>query len=302
MLSCFYTQIRKPRDKTETDIPPAAANKGEFIMIPHHDLHIHTKLSLCSHDDNMTLQAILDRAKRLGVTLLAITDHMWDEEALSLEDKWYSSDALGVYNFYKKQNIAHVNKVREASGVNFHGIRVLYGCEVEFANHTATLTAKNKEQFDFVLVPHSHIHMKGFVLPENVTTDEDMARFNLDSFREIAESEIATAIAHPFLLLGYDYAKKKQVFDKITDSDFEAVFLLAAKNNKYIEINTSLFTDPVYLEDETLFIRMLRIANACGCRFTAGSDAHKLDSLSNILLIDQIRNLCGIAEHRFYAE
>ena len=52
------------------------------------DLHIHSRLSLCSGDENQTPQAILDYAEKNGLKTICITDHFWDE-AIDGATVWY---------------------------------------------------------------------------------------------------------------------------------------------------------------------------------------------------------------------
>ena len=43
------------------------------------DLHIHSKISLCSGDERQTGERILQYAKDNGLKTVCITDHFWDE-------------------------------------------------------------------------------------------------------------------------------------------------------------------------------------------------------------------------------
>ena len=45
---------------------------------------------------------------------------------------------------------------------------VLIGCETEYAHGTLGISEKKAETLDYVLVPHSHTHMNGFVLPDRL--------------------------------------------------------------------------------------------------------------------------------------
>ena len=81
------------------------------------DMHIHSKLSLCSNDPEQTCENILSRAKENGLKTICITDHFWDE----------SVD--GASNWYKKQNCQHIAEAKPLPQTE--GIRFLFGCETE---------------------------------------------------------------------------------------------------------------------------------------------------------------------------
>jgi len=54
----------------------------EFLL---NDLHLHSALSACCHDENMTPQTILDFAEAHNYSALCLTDHLWPDAGISLE-------------------------------------------------------------------------------------------------------------------------------------------------------------------------------------------------------------------------
>ena len=63
-----------------------------------HDLHIHSRISLCSGDPEETNERILQYARDNRLSTICLTDHFWDE-TIPL-----SADSA----FYKAQDLAHV--------------------------------------------------------------------------------------------------------------------------------------------------------------------------------------------------
>ncbi|MBO5369087.1 MAG: PHP domain-containing protein, partial [Clostridia bacterium] len=61
------------------------------------DLHIHSKLSSCSNDEDQTTERILLYAKENNLKTICITDHFWDE------------NVTGASDWYKPQNLAHIS-------------------------------------------------------------------------------------------------------------------------------------------------------------------------------------------------
>ena len=63
-----------------------------------HDLHIHSRLSLCSGDPEETNERILQYARDNHLKTICLTDHFWDETIPLSADS----------EFYRIQNLAHV--------------------------------------------------------------------------------------------------------------------------------------------------------------------------------------------------
>lgn len=81
------------------------------------DLHIHSKLSLCSNDPEQTPERILQYAKENNLKNICIADHFWDETV------------PGASGWYEPQNYAHISQSKplpQADGINF-----MFGCETE---------------------------------------------------------------------------------------------------------------------------------------------------------------------------
>lgn len=122
-----------------------------------HDIHNHTTLSRCCYDPLATAGAFVRRAAELGHSVFGISNHLWDEKV------------PGASGWYKNQMISYGLQLRDCLPADTCGVRVMIGTETEYFAVTDTLglLAETAKQFDYVLVPHSHTHMRGVVLDDN---------------------------------------------------------------------------------------------------------------------------------------
>ncbi|MGI5883872.1 MAG: PHP domain-containing protein [Candidatus Spyradocola sp.] len=251
---------------------------------PLYDLHIHTGLSACSTDPAQTVEAIVDYAARNGIATVGITNHVWDREI------------PGASDWYAPQDFEHISRIREQIPRDCKGVRVCIGAETEFAGGTIALTRAHRDALDYVLVPHSHIHMVGLVLPADRKTDAEVAAYLVESFLDLVQKDFATAIAHPFCPVGRSSENAKAILDCISDDEFAQCFLAARKHGAAIEINGSCLRGEERLAAQE---RMFAIARDCGVTFTLGSDAHAVADLANIHLANALAQRLHIGEDRF---
>ena len=95
----------------------SAIPMGKFLI--DHDLHIHSQLSLCSHDPLQTPERILRYAQENGLKNICLTDHFWDEKV----------PGASSFDFYARQDFAHVTQalpLPQSDSVRFH-----FGCETD---------------------------------------------------------------------------------------------------------------------------------------------------------------------------
>ena len=239
-------------------------------MIPY-DIHVHTRLSTCSGDPNSTIPNFVKLLKGTSIKTVGISEHMWD------------SDIPGASEWYKPQNFEHICRVHEQIPENFDfcGIKFLFGCETEFDMHgTMAITREHAQMLDFVICPHSHTHFFDLVMPrECMASYESHAQFLVESFLRLVnhpQIDLITSIAHPFDPCA-DCNHVEEVLRCITDAEFEDCFRSARDAGVGIELNAasfrSAFTQHPDIETSQ-YCRMYRIAKACGCKFTYGSDSH----------------------------
>ncbi|MCQ2427232.1 MAG: PHP domain-containing protein [Clostridia bacterium] len=126
-------------------------------MKVNHDIHTHTLFSSCCYDPAATVRAFIDRAAGLGHEILGISNHLWDEKV------------PGASGWYKGQTIDYGFEAKYAIPADTKGVKVLFGTETEYCGMSDNLgmLAETAVRFDYVLIPHTHTHMKNFVIAEN---------------------------------------------------------------------------------------------------------------------------------------
>lgn len=253
-----------------------------------YDLHVHTRLSLCSGDPNSTVPNFIRLLKGTSIKTIGISEHMWD------------SDIPGASEWYQPQDFDHICQVHSQipEGFDFQGIRVLFGCESEFDMHgTLGITREHAQQLDFVICPHSHTHMKDFVMPAScLSSFEKHAGYMVDSFLKLVnhrDIDCITSIAHPFDPCG-DSRHVEEILSCISDAQFEDCFRSARDARVGIELNAASFRNAFTQHPDiatSQYCRMYRIAKDCGCKFTYGSDSH---SPSRYFMFDWMDKSCQI--------
>ncbi|MBE6590005.1 MAG: hypothetical protein E7643_07480 [Ruminococcaceae bacterium] len=237
-----------------------------------HDLHIHSRLSSCSNDPGQTPERLLAYAKENGLITLCLTDHYWDS-AVPDTSLWYAP-----------QNFEHISQSRPLPldpEVNF-----LFGCETELrADLTLGIPDFRFKDFDFVVIPTTHLHMTGHTLSrEDAASLEARARLwterlegvlNKDlPFRKIGIAHLACPLLSP---TKETYAT---LLDMIPAEDMKRLFAKAASLGVGIELNSA---DMDFCEnDAEAVLRIFRIAKQEGCKFYFASDAHHPDYLPRV--------------------
>ncbi len=234
-----------------------------------HDYHIHSQLSSCSGDPKQTSERILQYAQENGFHSICLTNHFWDETV------------PGASGWYKPQNLAHLKSalpLPQGEKTVFY-----FGCETDMDRFfTLGISKKTFDQFDFVIVPTTHMHMGGFTREE---TDCSLPRLKELYMKRI---EALLAMDLPFHKMGIAHLTTAQlapqnfedhllVLDSIHDAEFARLFALIAKKGMGVELNIRL--SRYKPEDFDRLMRPYRIAKECGCKFYLGSDAHHPNEL-----------------------
>ena len=226
-----------------------------------HDFHIHTYLSSCSNDPTQNPSTILSYAKNNGIKTVCITDHYWD------------SEVDGAIPWYKRQNFDNIIKIKPLpidSDVEF-----LFGCETELNRfNTLGVPASRYNDFDFIIIPTTHMHMKGFTLTEEeAQSEDDRARLWVEKLDAVLNMELPfhkVGIAHlSCRFIGVTKDEYNNVVKKIPQSELTRLFTKASSLGVGIEINTA-FNEIMYPETVNIY----KTAKDCGCKFYFGSDAH----------------------------
>lgn len=229
-----------------------------------HDLHIHSHLSQCSSDKEQTIERIIQYAKDNNLKTICLTDHYWDEAV------------PGASNWYKLHGFKHISSVNPLPQVD--GVKFLFGCETELDKDMTIGISKDRfKDFDFIIIPTTHLHMNGFTIKENDAGVEVRAKLWVKRLETVLNMDLPfckVGIAH--LTCSHFISSSKadyvSALDLIKNEDLEYLFQKAAGLGCGIELNLSEsnFSD---LERDSVF-RIYRVAKKCGCKFYLGSDAH----------------------------
>lgn len=235
------------------------------------DLHIHSKISSCSRDPEQTNERILRYAEENGLKIICLTDHFWD-------------DAVeGASNWYKPQNYEHIAAAMPLP--QSENTRFLFGCETELDRFLTLGISKEKfDKFDFVIIPTTHFHMKGFTLSSEESADaQSRANAWVKRLNAVLEMDLPfhkIGIAHLTCdLIAPTREEYIEVLKLIPSKEMERLFNKAARLGVGIELNSSdmNFND----EEADVVLRPYRIAKQYGCKFYCGSDAHHPKDFDN---------------------
>jgi len=253
-----------------------------------HDYHIHSQLSLCSNHPEQTTENILKYAENAGLTEICLTDHYWD------------SRVPGASDWYAKQDYAHISKalpLPKSDKVKFY-----FGCETDMDKFmTVGLSDEDYANFDFVIIPTTHMHMTNFTITEeDGRTAEGRARLWVERLESLLNKPLPfgkIGIAH--LACGLIAPKSRETFlnvlNLIPEEDMVRLFTKAASLGVGIELNSS---DMNFADSEAdTVLRMFKIAKSCGCKFYLGSDIHTPAKIEKLTFIfNRAIDLLGLEE------
>ena len=195
------------------------------------DLHIHSKLSSCSNDPDQTAENILRYAKSNGLNTICLTDHFWD------------STVVGASNWYQPQNYEHI--AASLPLPQDEDIRFLFGCETELDRFlTLGVSKETIARFDFVIIPTTHFHMRGFTISNEEAADAQ-SRANawiqrLDTVLNMDLPFHKIGLAHMTCpLIAPTREQYLQVLELIPKKKMEQLFQNAACLGIGIELNLS---------------------------------------------------------------
>lgn len=229
-----------------------------------HDLHMHSQISDCSSDPLQTPQALLEYAKENHLSTVCLTDHYWDTQV------------PGASWWYEPQNYGRIAKALPLPQDD--EVKFLFGCETDMDKYGVIGVPENRfDDFDFIIVPLSHLHMDTFT--HDLPHDDVPARARhlmerLDHFLSAKLPFHKVGIAHfTCSLIMYDDKQYLKVLDMIPDDVYARFFRACAEKGCGIELNMELSE----LKDEKILpivLRPYKIAKEAGCKFYLGSDTH----------------------------
>lgn len=121
-----------------------------------HDIHTHNVFSACCADRTASTAAYLEKEAQLGMKLFGLSNHLWDERV------------PGASYWYKNQTICKAEEAKNAFSLADPSMKVLFGCETEFyaCRDILGMSAEGAAHFDYLLIPHSHLHMRNEVMAD----------------------------------------------------------------------------------------------------------------------------------------
>ena len=242
-----------------------------------HDLHIHSKLSLCSRDPEQTPENILKYGIENGYSRICLTDHFWDERVPA-----YNIEGSG----YSKQNSAYISQslpLPKASGIEF-----LFGGECDMDKYDRIgISPEFLKKMDFLIVPITHLHIDNFSVDSRIVPierwkipdDEQyikiMSILWVKRFRALLDADLPfkkVGIAHLQWFNFHSDMTSAKNLDLISDVDLNDLFSRAAEKGAGIELNF----DELNMDENAKpsVYRIFEAAKANGCKFYFGSDAH----------------------------
>lgn len=258
-------------------------------FIADHDLHIHSTVSPCCHDENQTPQAILEYAKKFGLKKICLTNHFWDENVKS-EAEWHDGERF--------ECVSSVLPLPQSEGIRF-----LFGAETDMDyNFVVGVSPERMSAFDFIVVPTTHLHLAGNTVRNKLVAPEEAADLWLARIRALLKMNMPwhkTGIAH--LTCGHIFkGRTAEVIRLLPDEELYGIFTDCQTKGVGIELNMK--TLAMSEEDKQILLRPYHIAKDSGCKFYLGSDSHKVSALETAKEnFEDIINLLDLKESDKFA-
>ncbi len=213
------------------------------------DLQIHSSFDIeTSHDlGESSMKEIIDKANILGYEYVAYTEHNPSKSG-------HSDSQITNILKHKKEVVEELNYSLR-NDVKSKVKRVFNSLEVDILpSGKLPVSDRGMETLDFALVSvHSSFRQK----------KEDMTK------------RVLSALSHPKVkIFAHPTARKLGAREGI-DLNWEKIFELCLKNNKWLEINT----DPMRLDLPDFLVKD---AVKLGVKLTLGTDSHHIDSMDNM--------------------
>lgn len=259
-----------------------------------HDLHVHSHLSLCSEDPAHNNERILKYAEERDFHTVCLTNHFWDEKV----------EGCGGYG-YEIQNYAWIKQalpLPQSDKVHF-----LFGCETEMSKDMQLGVSKERmKEFDFIIIPTTHLHFRNFTLKEEDDTVKGRANAWVKRFDAVLDKDLPfekIGIAHltsscmARFMFDNRFDPRQRLLDilsEIPSDEMYRLFKKAANVGVGIEFHAGCMT---FNDDEAdIMLRPYRIAKECGCKFYCGTDAHKVCEEVSVNHFDKAIELLGLEE------
>jgi histidinol phosphatase-like PHP family hydrolase len=253
-----------------------------------HDLHVHSFLSICSKDPEQTTARILKHACDNKLSAVAVTDHYWD------------CAVPGASKWYEPQDFAHISQAKPLPTVC--GVQFLFGCESEMRKDGVIGIPRSRfSDFDFVIIPTTHLHMRGFTISEqDAASNQRRAEFWVERLDGLLDMDLPfekVGVAHLACSLIQTSSREEylNILRSIPESEMQRVFAKASERGVGIELNLH---DMSFKQAEAdAVLRPFKIAKHQGCRFYLGSDAHHPQEFNTFQeIFERAVGLLGLTE------
>lgn len=230
-----------------------------------YDLHIHTEY--CGHAPGMSVEAILRCAEELGLSAIAITEHIFSHDDHAL-----------------------IHKIRQDVEAYSPSLKVYVGAEVD-VNYKYTdgrLVTDTFEGLDYVIAGFHYVPTVGHY----PWTHQDR-RLDEEAFLDVWESSLLGLVGKPGI---HTLAHPGRMLAACMDLDiyfehglhiFEKAAVLSAKNNIAWELN-ELTGRRLQTYWQEQWYRIYEIALEAGVKIVFGSDSHAPDSIGVCVLADSV--------------
>lgn len=235
-------------------------------FIVDHDLHIHTKLSICSQNNEQSPARILQYAKEKGLNTICVTDHYWDKAvACNTKVNWW----------YEAQNFEHISQSLPLP--QDEKVKFLFGCETDLdSSNVVGVPRERWNDFDFMIISTTHFHHMTGLRWDNA--DKHMLANNwVERFDAVLDMDLPfhkVGIAHlTCSLIANERDTFLETLKLIDSNELRRLFQKASKVGIGIELNAGDMNFSG--QEREIILRPYRIAKSCGCKFYCGSDAHE---------------------------
>ena len=230
-----------------------------------YDLHIHTEY--CGHAPGMTVAAILERAEAMGLSTIAITDHI-----------------------FKQADHAVIQQIRDDVTAYGPSIKVYVGAEVDVDSAYADgrLVTDDLAGLDVVIAGFHYVPTVGnlpYGRQDNSLDDEVFMDVWASSLLGILSNPKIHTLAHPGRLLAASMDLDVHFDDALCV--FERAAVLSAKNKIAWELNElSGYRLSSYWLGQ--WHRIYQIALDAGVKLIYGSDAHSPECVGLHNMVDKL--------------
>ncbi|MEN6372540.1 MAG: PHP domain-containing protein [Armatimonadota bacterium] len=230
------------------------------------DLHVHTHLSPCGWDE-MTPEAIIQAAERMGLEHISITDHI-----------------------HPSINPAIVHQLREEFSRIDTKVRINISCEADILSvRESVIGPELIAGTDYIMAAANHFGAPWVSKPKS-SSKCDVARHFLDMFTYAAGLPYVSVIAHPLYVMPDTYDPLAPA--ELTEAELIPAIEVAAKNNVAVEISRRALAP----EQRPFLVSFYRLCKEAGLKFSIGNDAHQLKDVGQTCLVEPIVRELGLTD------